>query len=246
MARRTTQPATIASGAFLVVFGLMWSGIASTIVLAGGGLRAFTDDSLVKVEGRVVDLVPQAMSEGGTGCKAVVGYAAPDGTQLTVMSSVTESPCRSLGETTKIYVDPSNPTDAIIDPLSGVGGWMLPVFLLIGVVILLAGVTTMARAFARLRREPASVLPPSAAGTPDASAGSWLPPGVPGPPPGAPGGPWASPGAPTGPASAPPGTWSPPAGTWSPQDAVPGEGAPSPTPQPPAAGGGAQVAPPLF
>lgn len=177
MARRKQSAPTTTGGAFLVLFGVVWLAMSSAMLLAGGGLRAFTDDSLVRVDGSVVELLPSAMSDGGTGCRAVIGYAAPDGSDRTVTAPTTESPCRRLGEPTTVYVDPADPSVAIVDPLSGVGGWLLPVFLLIGVLVLLQGVVTMVRGVTRARRESGPAAGPPLAPATSAPDGGF-PPGL--------------------------------------------------------------------
>lgn len=227
-------------GGFLILFGGIWLLVVLVIGGAWGGFRAYLDDDYVKVEGAVVDLVRSQDSDGGTSCRPVVAYLHPVTSEpATVTSVVSESPCRVLGEVTAVYVDQTQSGVAVVDPLSGTAGVVLPIFavlgggfLAVGCVALVGGVVALRRG----RREARA----AAGGTPGSMpVGAYPPPSpgtVPPPPPvgGAAGYP-GRPGVPQRPASGRPADpYGPPSGTWGDRD---DDGR---------SGGGAQVAPPLF
>ncbi|MGP7959965.1 hypothetical protein ACTVCO_04010 [Sanguibacter sp. A247] len=149
---RAGAAAGIGVGIFLLFFATIWLGVTTIIALASGTLRAVFDDALVRVDGQVVDLVRERMSEGGTGCRSVVEYVGVDGSPGSVVDSVTRSPCQRIGADVRVLLDPDRPTWASIDPVGGFLGWFLGAFALVGVLVLVGAIVTLVRSIVALRR----------------------------------------------------------------------------------------------
>lgn len=157
-------------GIFLLFFAVVWLAITVGFGLLSGAGSALFDDSLVEADGRVVDLVRSTSSDGGASCQPVIAYPGREGEILTFTGLVSESPCRRVGDVARIHVDPENPTRVHLDPFDGPTGLLLPIFAVIGGVLLVGGIGLVVGGSVALRRGR------RAARAGDVSRGAWPPP----------------------------------------------------------------------
>lgn len=135
--------AGLVGGGVLTFFAVVWLSAVVGIGFVSGAAQVLFDDSLVETDGRVVDLERSRTSDGDVSCRPVIDYRAPGGRLQTFTAPVGESPCRRVGESVRVHVDPDDPTRVYIDPFSGPVGLILPIFGVIGVVVLVVGLGTL-------------------------------------------------------------------------------------------------------
>lgn len=162
--------AALVIGIFLLFFAVVWLGITVGFGLLSGAGSALFDDSLVEADGRVVDLVRSTSSDGGASCRPVIAYPGREGEVLTFTGLMSESPCRRVGDVVRIHVDPEDPTRVYLDPFDGPTGLLLPIFAVIGGVLLVGGIGLVVGGSVALRRGR------RAARAGDVPHGAWPPP----------------------------------------------------------------------
>lgn len=162
--------AALVIGIFLLFFAVVWLAVTVGFGLLSGAGSALFDDSLVEADGRVVDLVRSTSSDGGASCRPVIAYTGRGGEALTFTGLVSESPCRRVGDVVRIHVDLENPTRVYLDPFDGPTGLLLPIFAVIGGVLLVGGIGLVVGGSVALRRGR------RAARAGDVPRGAWPPP----------------------------------------------------------------------
>lgn len=162
--------AALVIGIFLLFFAVVWLALTVGFGLLSGAGSALFDDSLVEADGRVVDLVRSKSSDGEVSCRPVITYPGRGGEVLTFTGLMSESPCRRVGDVARIHVDPENPTRVYLDPFDGPTGLLLPIFAVIGGVMLVGGIGLVVGGAVAVRRGR------RAARAGDAPHESWSPP----------------------------------------------------------------------
>lgn len=150
--RKVGGGVALVAGVLLAFVGGLFLVVTVFLGLMFGAGAVLFDDNLVEADGQVVDLVRSTSSDGGASCRAVISYPGRAGEILTFTAPVSESPCRRIGSVARVHVDKDDPSRVFLDPFSGPAGLVLPIFVVLGGVLLVLGVGLVVGGTVALRR----------------------------------------------------------------------------------------------